>query len=108
MQPSRWFLKNFERKSIKKKVLLFFEKPESPDGIFHAQAGKIIGIEVTSAIRTDHSAINHKDKNKVVIFLNKFGLHDPKGLLSRICLMKPIYVFVHFTTTEQKRAQFPL
>lgn len=75
-------LEEFRKKIDQEEGVAHFVKSESPDGIIRTNAGKTIGIEVTSAIRTDDSATNPKDKNKVAIFLNKFGLYDPKGVPS--------------------------
>lgn len=43
-------LEEFRKKIDKEEGVAAFEKSESPDGIIHTQAGKIIGIEVTSVI----------------------------------------------------------
>jgi len=72
-------LEEFQKKIDQEEGVAHFVKSESPDGIIQTNAGKTIGVEVTSAIRTDDPATNPNDKNKVAIFLNKFGLHDPKG-----------------------------
>jgi hypothetical protein len=75
-------LEEFREKIDLEEGVARFLKSESPDGIIWTNAGKVIGVEVTSAIRTDDSATNPKDKNKVAIFLNEFGLYDPKGVPS--------------------------
>lgn len=72
-------LEEFRKKVDQEEGVAAFEKSETPDGIIHTQTKKIIGIEVTSAIRTDDATTNPNNKNKVAIFLNKFGLHDPNG-----------------------------
>lgn len=75
-------LEEFRKKIDQEEGVARFDKSESPDGIIRTNTGKTIGIEVTSAIRTDDSATTPKGKNKVAIFLNTFGLHDPEGPLS--------------------------
>lgn len=74
-------LEEFRKKIDQEVGVSAFVKSESPDAIIHTQTGKSIGIEVTSAIRTDDSATNPQDKNKVAIFLNKYGTYDSSNPL---------------------------
>ncbi len=72
-------LDEFRKKIDQEEGVASFKKSESPDGIIHTQKGQLIGVEVTSAMRTDDSAKKSNDKNKVAIFLNKSGLYDPNA-----------------------------
>lgn len=81
-QTELMVLEEFCKKARQEEDVINFKRSESPDGIIQTQTGKTIGIEVTSAIRTDNSATNSNDKNKVATFLTEFGLYDPTGPLS--------------------------
>ena len=74
-------LEEFRKKINQEVGVSAFVKSESPDAIIHTQSRQSIGIEVTSAIRTDDSATNPQDKNKVAIFLNKYGTYDASNPL---------------------------
>lgn len=71
-------LQEFQKKIDQEEGVASFEKSESPDGIIHTKKENIIGVEVTSAFRTDESAEKDEDKNRVAIFLNKYGLQNAK------------------------------
>ena len=72
-------LQEFQKKIDQEEGVASFEKSESPDGIIHTKKKTSIGVEVTSAFRTDESAKTDEDKNRVAIFLNKHGLQNPKS-----------------------------
>lgn len=56
-----------------------FEKSEIPDGIIRTENGRIIGVEVTSAIRTNDSGTTPKEKNAIASFLNQYGVYNPNA-----------------------------
>jgi hypothetical protein len=72
-------LQEFQKKIDQEDGVASFEKSESPDGIIRTKKATTIGVEVTSAFRTDESAETDEDRNKAAIFLNKHGLQNPKS-----------------------------